>query len=142
MVSRTFDPATDCLRIVTNAMMYRVRPFREDGSAVWDIAVCSEVKPRANAMKLGVEEDHVIEQPIVTARLPGEALELRSRLGSAVLDWSLFAGAGTEPASTTCADVVRQALLLVQVCEAMVKALECNPVEVLETSRHSADAAS
>jgi hypothetical protein len=31
----------------------------------------------------------------------------------------------------------RQALLLVQVTEAVVKALECYPVEILETGRHA-----
>jgi hypothetical protein len=132
LVPRSFDPA-DTLRVVTEAMMYRLRAFRhEDGSATWDIAVCVEINLRANALNLGTDIDHVIDQSITVAKLPTEAGQLRARLGPDVLDWSILAGAGAEPARPNRADGIRQALVLIQVTEAVVKALECYPIEVLD----------
>jgi hypothetical protein len=133
LVPRPFDPASDALRVVTEAMLYRLRAFRhDDGSAAWDIGVCVEIKVRANALKLASDVDHVIDQSITVAKLPTEAQQLRARLGPDVLDWSLFAGAGTEPAPPNRTEGVRQALVLVQVAEAVVKALECYPIEILD----------
>lgn len=39
LVPRDFDSATSWLRLVTDAMVYRLRAFRDEGAAVWDIAV-------------------------------------------------------------------------------------------------------
>ena len=44
LVPRAFDPATGTLRLITEAMIYRLRAFRDEGSAVWDIGVCFEIK--------------------------------------------------------------------------------------------------
>ena len=128
LVPRAFDPAIDTLRLVTEAMLYRLRAFRyDDGSAPWDIAVCVEIKLRTNALKLASDIDHVIDQSVAVAKLPNEARQLRARLGPDVLDWSLFAGAGAEPAPSNRTETIRQSLVLVQVAEAVVKALECYP---------------
>ncbi len=135
LVPRAFDPATGTLRLITEAMIYRLRAFRDEGSAVWDIGVCFEIKTRPDAIKLGADADHTIEQPIIVARLPADAGEVRARLGPDVLDWSVLAGAGAEPPPSTRVDAVRQALMLVQVVEAVVKALECYPIEILEAGR-------
>ena len=133
LVPRAFDPAIDTLRLVTVAMLYRLRAFRyDDGSAAWDIAVCVEIKLRTNALKLASDIDHVIDQSVAVAKLPNEARQLRARLGPDVLDWSLFAGAGAEPAPSNRTETIRQSLVLVQVAEAVVKALECYPIEVLD----------
>jgi hypothetical protein len=135
LVPRPFDPARSSLRIVTEAMMYRLRPFTDNGSAVWDIAVCSEVKPRPDSIRLRHDDDHAIDQPIAVAPLPREAQETRARLGPAVIDWSLFAGAGAETAPATRADTVRQALILVEIAGAVVKAFEAYPIEIMEIRR-------
>jgi hypothetical protein len=93
-VPRLFDPSIDTHRLVTEAMLYRLRAFRhDDGSAAWDIGVCVEIKLRTNALKLASDIDHVIGQSVAVAKLPTEAQQLRARLGPDVLDWSLFAGA-------------------------------------------------
>jgi DNA polymerase III delta prime subunit len=134
LVPRPFDPAQDNLRIITEAMLYRVRPFRDEGSPVWNIGVCFDAKPRPDAIRLRTDLDHLIEQPIAVGGLPREVQDLRARLGPAVIDWSLFAGAGAEPAQPTRVDAIRQALLLVQVTEAVVKAFEYYPIEVLDRS--------
>jgi len=98
------------------------------------------VKPRADAIRLGVDIDHAVDQPIMVTRSPSDARELRARLGPDVLDWGIFAGAGVQPAVSTRLDTIRQALVLVQVTEAVVKALECYPIEILDFVRRRADA--
>lgn len=135
LVPQPFDPAIGTLRLITDAMTYRLKAFRDDGSAVWNIGFCVDVKRRLDAIRLGINIDHDVEQPILVTRSPSDARELRARLGPDVLDWSIFAGASIEPAAPTRVDTIRQALVLVQVAEAIVKALECYPIEILETSR-------
>jgi hypothetical protein len=135
LVPQPFDPANGTLRLITDAMTYRLKAFRDDGSAVWDIGFCVDVKPRADAIRLGIDIDHTVEQPIMVARSPGDARELRARLGPDVLDWSIFAGASVEQVASTRVDAIRQALILVQVTEAVVKALECYPIEILDSVR-------
>ena len=135
LVPQPFDPATGTLRLVTDAMTYRLKAFRDEGSAVWDIAFCVDLKPRADAIRLGNDADHALAQPILVTRFARDAREVRARLGPDVLDWSVFAGAGAEPALPSRVDSIRQALVLVQVTEAVVKALECYPIQILETAR-------
>ncbi len=137
LVPRPFDPRTGTLRIITDAMIYRLKAHRDDGSAVWDIGSCVGLKPRGGSIRLSNDIDRVLEQPITVTRSAREATETRARLGPDVLDWSIFAGDGSEPDSSNHSDTIRQALLLVQVTEAVVKALECFPIEILETARHA-----
>jgi hypothetical protein len=67
--------------------------------------------------------------------LPREAEEQRARLGPDVLDWSAFATDSGDPGILDKTDTVRKALLLIQIVEAIIKALEIYPVEILETGR-------
>lgn len=134
LVPREFDPATGGLQLVTDTMVYGLRAFRDEGSAVWDIAVCSKVQPRRDALSLRDQEEHTVAQPISVAGHSREAQELRARLGPDALDWSAFANRRTEGLGR--ADVVRRALLVVQIVEAVVKALEIYPVQVLGTEQN------
>jgi hypothetical protein len=139
LVPQPFDPATGTLRLVTDAMTYRLKAFRDEGSAVWDIGFCVDVKPRADAIRLGINIDHAVEQPVMVTRSPGDARELRARLGPDVLDWSIFAGAGVEPAAPTRVDTIRQALVLVQVAEAVSR--RSNAIRLKFSTRHAGVAA-
>lgn len=133
IVPRRFDPATVTMRLVTEASVYRLRPFRKDGVAQWDIAVCSGVEPRSQG-RWGASNDHSIAQPIAAVGVPRDAEELRARLGPDALDWSAFITPEADEASG--ADTrIRRGLFLVQVIEAVIKALDIFPVEVIDTSR-------
>lgn len=136
LVPQPFDPSTSRLRFVTDMMCYSLRAFRDDGAAVWDLAVCSRVEPRGHALKLGSDDEHALVQPITVTALQREALELRARLGPDVLDWSAFAR--QEIGTSDRGSLVPNALLLVQVVEAVVKALEIYPIEVLRTQTRGA----
>ena len=51
--------------------------IREEGSAVWDVGFCVDVKARGDSIRLGIDIDHAIEQPVLVTRSPGDARELR-----------------------------------------------------------------
>jgi hypothetical protein len=135
LVPRAFDPATSWLRLVTDAMVYRLRAFRDEGAAVWDVAVCQAVDIRSGTFSLGENDEHPILQPVSVAANSREAQELRGRLGPDALDWSTFANPDKGGGAVTENDAIRRALLLVQTVEAVVKALEVYPVEILDTGR-------
>jgi hypothetical protein len=96
------------------------------------VAVCIQARPRGEALRLGRDEEHDVVQPVVVATSARNATDLRAKLGPEALDWSGFAAVGKGEAANDQTDLVRQALLLIQIVEALVKSLEVFPLEVLE----------
>lgn len=136
LVPRSFDPATDTIRLVTSTMVYRLGAFRDEGVAVWDITVCRKAEMRESTFSLGDSDEHALLQPVMIVPNVREAREARGRLGADTLDWSTFASPAPDGNGPSEGDAVRNALLLVQTMEAVVKALEVYPVQVLETQVH------
>lgn len=136
LVPRAFDPGGSRLQLVTETMVYQLGPTREDGAPVWDIAVCTRARVRGEALYIGDSIDHELVQSVSVTPSVRAAAEARARLGPDALDWSAF---GAEPAASAPAkgDQIRQALVLVQVVEAVVKSLEIYPVEVLEVEQEA-----
>lgn len=132
MVPRTFDPASGQLRLVTNNMVYRLRAFRDAGAVLWDVAVCQAVEARDKPSGHGEVDEHPLTHAVLVVASAREAREATGRLGPDALDWSGFAVPPPVPAAASHVDLVRRALLLAQVVEAVVKALEVYPVEILE----------
>lgn len=120
------------LTLITSSLVCRLAPLRQDGSATWDAAVCIEVKPRDEALRLGDRDEHELLQPIELVGSVRQAIEARARLGADALDWSSVAPSLTHDLTTARVDIVRRALVLVQVIEAVVRALEVYPIEILE----------
>lgn len=133
LVPKTFEPSAQ-MTLVTDAMTYRLRAYLEDGAPVWDIAVCQRAEPRSPSLRLVEQEEHQIQQPIEVVGRYREATELRGRLGPDALDWSAFAAPRREGTGVGAVDRVRQALILVEVTGAVVKALEVYPVEIIKRS--------
>ncbi|RWR27269.1 hypothetical protein D2T31_17555 [Sinirhodobacter populi] len=52
-VPREFDPRQSRLQLVSDQMVYTLAPLRQDGTAAWDVAVCSQIKPRGDALRIG-----------------------------------------------------------------------------------------
>lgn len=136
LVPRAFDPASTWLRLVTENAVYKLRAFRAEGAVAWDVAVCQAVELRDGAFSLGDTDEHAVLQPVIIAANSREALETRGRLGPDALDWSAFADPTRDAGPATQGDAIRRALLLVQVVEAVVKALEVYPVQILDRGRH------
>ncbi|MRI57328.1 DNA helicase [Methylobacterium sp. DB1607] len=139
LVPATFDPAKTQLqlRLVTDNMVYRLRPFRDGGAVLWDIAVCQAAEVRSGRFSLGDVEEHPLTQDVIVAANGREAQETTGRLGPDALDWSGFATQTGDAGVASEHDAVRRALLLIQVVEAVVKALEVYPVEVLHRWHHN-----
>ena len=134
LVPKSFEPTTGRFKLVTDNAVYKLRAFQDEGSAVWDIAICHSVEAKEQ-FGLGESYEHSILQPIVIAKSFRDAKEMRGRLGPDVLDWSAFADPMRDLASTSESDTIRRALTLVQTIEAVVKALEVYPVEKLDERR-------
>lgn len=135
LAARDFDPEQNTLRIVTENMVYELRPSRPNGTAAWDHAICFKVTQRAAALRVGNDDQHDVVQPIVMARGPREAERLRAQLGPDALDWSTFAAPQAAPVAPSETGRVRNAMLIIQVIEAVVKALDAFPVEILKQTR-------
>lgn len=135
LVPRDFDPATGWLRLVTDTMVYRLRAFRNEGAPVWDIAVCQAVDVRNDVFSPGDNDEHTIVQSITVTTSSRTAQEVRGRHGPDILDWSSFATPVRDPGPSSENVTIRRALLLVQIIEAVTKALDVYPVEILESGR-------
>ncbi|MCV9916946.1 hypothetical protein OIV57_33065, partial [Burkholderia pseudomallei] len=136
LMPRSFDPATDTIRLVTSTMIYRLTAFRDEGAALWDIAVCRKAELRDSTFSLGESDEHALLQSVTIVANAREAREARGRLGADALDWSTFASPARDANGPDEGDTVRNALLLVQTVEAVVKALEVYPIQVLATQIH------
>jgi hypothetical protein len=119
--------------LVTSTMVYRLSPLPHDTGVLWDGAICSRAIVRGASLHIGEREEHEIAQPIEVVSSVRAAHEMRAQLGPDALDWSAFSSSAP-PLGSTRLDLVRRALVLAQVLEALVKALEVYPVEVLETN--------
>lgn len=135
LVQRGFDPARDRLLLVTANMTYLLAPMWDQGAAIWDVAVCVHVEPRQDALKIGDSDEHELVQPIEVATGVRHAVDIRARLGPDALDWSAFGNPQTAAGKPDRVNRIRQSLLLIQVIEAVVKALEVYPIEILAKER-------
>ena len=119
--------------LVSQMMRYDLRPnraFGEDPS--WEIAFCPSAQLREG--KPGPEwrvSEHPITQPIQVHSVPRQAREARARLGPSALDWGAFLTKGNAPDRDLRIEV-RHALILIQVVEAVFRALEALPVQQIE----------
>jgi hypothetical protein len=129
LVPRNF---ADRLQLVSSTMVYYLAPMWSEGVAAWDVAVCSAAELRQDSLRIGDQEEHELAQPIEVATSVRHAVEVRARLGPDALDWSGFADTQTPSGHVDRTERVRQALLLIQIIESVIKSLEVYPVEILE----------
>lgn len=136
LIPRDFDPAgASSMRLVSTNMVYEIVALRDRQTqvATWEVAICKRVYPRAQALPVRGDVEHVLGQSISVIRNIGDAAAMRWDRGNDVVDWSAF---GAKAASDDAADgspssEVRRALLLAQLTEAIVRTLEAYPVEVI-----------
>lgn len=133
LAPKDFTPSGS-LRLISNTMEYRLSALLDEDGASWDIAVCQEIKPRLDIFSARDADEHELVQPIQLVGSRRDALAAKSGLGPDVLDWSGFARTADQAGPADDVVRVRRALLLVQTVEAVTKALEIYPLDVLRTS--------
>jgi hypothetical protein len=131
IVPRGFEYDTSALRLVTATMVYELNAFRVPKTAEisWEVAVCKACWPRASTTSLGAGEEHKLGIAVKVVQRYRDAQGLREQRAQDIVDWTVFAPAPR--ATSSAASEVRSALLLVQVLEALIRALDNYPVEVL-----------
>ncbi|WP_245496535.1 AAA domain-containing protein [Lichenibacterium ramalinae] len=132
VVPRGFEPSSGRLRLVTTEMSYTLAPLLlGDGAPEWDVAICRTARRRGDDSNVSGEE-RVLGHPVEVAPSAKAAADARARLGPDALDWSGFAHTESAPASDDRTTLVRRSLALVQIVEALVRAFETYPVEILD----------
>jgi hypothetical protein len=131
-VPNDFEPSSGHLTLITSSVIYRLYPYIEvGGEASWDIAVCKVLNRHITpGWDYSGDVQHTIAQPIRLLDSIRDVPAERSRLGTDLLEWSAFTEA-QKPVRSDIEGIVSQALVLVQAVEAVVKALETLPVEIV-----------
>ena len=121
------------LVLMTQIMRYDLRPSRALGEEPsWDIAYCGAACLRQEDVGPGWQiESHVVTDPIQVLSVPRQARDLRARLGPAALDWGGFLERSAVEEVDTRIDT-RRALVLMQTVEAVIRAADTLPVELLD----------
>ena len=55
------------LRLVTQNTIYHLRAFRDEGVALWDLAVCQDMEVRNDTFRIGDAEAHPLMHAVVVA---------------------------------------------------------------------------
>jgi hypothetical protein len=135
LVPPRFNPQRSGLRLVTAHAVCDLSATVRDGVAAWDVAICTRVRRRRDSLPY-FEQEHEISQTVRLARGPRDAERERQRLGPDALDWSAFA-VDVAPERDEHVDQVVDALFVAELTEAVVKASEAYPVEILARDRES-----
>jgi hypothetical protein len=121
------------LILMTEAIAYDLRPFSVAGSEeTWNIATCNNGRLRED-VHLGRRQTMAIAPHRIEIVRFGAAQDRLKQLRSDALNWSAAFGLLSEGDPTVA---VRRGLLLAQVAEALFKAVEIAPVEVVSQRVH------
>jgi hypothetical protein len=120
----------DRLFLLTETMSYEIRPYAEEGPATWDVGVVVSLVSRTDAKLPANREPQPIRHPIELIRNRNKVAETVGRLGADVSDWTLTVSREKRIEEDPETKTVRQAMLLVQTIDAVLKGLEILPVRI------------
>ena len=120
----------DRLYLLTETMSYEIRPYADDGAPTWEVGVVVSVVPRSEARLSPNRDPQTIRHPIELIRNKSRIAETLGRLAADVLDWTLTVSREKRTEEDPETKTVRQAMLLVQVIDAVLKSLEILPVRI------------
>ena len=120
----------DRLVLLTETMSYQIKPYDEEGAPTWDVGVVISMVPRAEAKLPQNREPQPIRHPIELIRNRNRVSETVGRLGAEVTDWTLTVSREKRVEEDPETKTVRQAMLLVQAIDAVLKGLEILPVRI------------
>jgi hypothetical protein len=120
----------DCLYLLTETMSYQIRPYADDGAPTWEVGVVVSIVPRSEARLPPNRDPQPIRHPIELIRNKNRVSETLGRLAADVLDWTLTVSQEKRIEEDPETKTVRQAMLLVQAVDAVLKSLEILPVRI------------
>jgi hypothetical protein len=123
----------DKMFLLTEMASYQLVPFSEDGVRNWQIAVVNSVMPRAEAHLPNRRDVFPLRHPIELAANKQRANALLSRLAADALEWTLPVAPEVTRVENPETKTVRQAMLLVQAVDAVLKGLQVLPVRISAT---------
>lgn len=119
------------LFLVTERMVYGLRPVGRDGQDSWDIAACDQYTVRQGELPIPASyRGNSLEVPVDIAPNERQAEFLNHTVGRTSLSWDAWGEASTETVVDDLAKV-RSALHLLEVIGAVVKHLDILPIEIL-----------
>jgi hypothetical protein len=132
--ARLAAPATngefDRLFLLTETLSYQIKPYSDGGALTWQVGVIVSILPRTDARLPPNHDVHSVRHPIEVVRNKSRLAEMLGRLRADVLEWTLQISPEQGPEEDVETKTVRQAMLLVQAIDALLKSLEVLPVQI------------
>lgn len=129
--SRTQDGTGHDLQIATDSALYQLRSASiDDDHSEWAVAECTQIRANDGSLRKGRAEYIELEHSVLVVGGSRDAKRTRNRLGPDAIGWDIFTKPPEDEGAASERAQVRQALILVQVIEAVIKALEVYPVEI------------
>jgi hypothetical protein len=131
------DDDPDHLFVLTDTSSYRVQRFTELGAETWQVGVITAIKARNEDFALRECDVFPVRHGIEVLPNKEAVVKTLSKASDDILEWTLplVKEATTEEDPET--RILRNAFLLVQSVEAILRALEILPIEIVGTRRES-----
>jgi len=120
----------DRLWLSSDALFYKLKPSLVNGVASWDIAICESVEVRGDDLPIRDYSEQALTHKVSCFPFNRLARSEATRLGPDVVDWAAF-NSEDEGETDSSTKNIQQALLAIQVVEAVAKALEIFPIRIV-----------
>lgn len=124
----------DRMFLLTEMASYQLVPLSDDGTPTWQIAVVTSILQRSEARLAPGREVYPVRHPVELVPNKHNATALLTRLGGDALEWTIPVTPDAAPPEDPEIRTVRQAMLLVQTVDAVLKCLQILPVRISSTS--------
>lgn len=120
----------DHMHLLTDRLSYLVRPFSGSEGSTWQVATLRRAEPRPTARLPSDRDIYRLPHSIELVRNQREANEQLAKLRRQAVDWSSLAVPPPNLFEDPETRTLRRAVLLVQVVEALLRAIDILPVKI------------
>lgn len=125
------DDNPERLFLITDTTSYQLRRFSDLGASTWQVATVTSILARVPGRAFPNSEIQAVRHPIEVASNGKEATRRLAELGAGALEWTLSLVKEKSHEEDPETRTLRQAVLLIQVIDALLHALEILPVEIV-----------
>ncbi|WP_454618613.1 DEAD/DEAH box helicase [Bradyrhizobium cenepequi] len=133
IVASTGDDNPERLFLITDTTSYQLRRFSDSGAGTWQVATVTSIIAREPGRAFGNSEIQPIRHPVELVSNNKEATRRLTELGAGALEWTLSLVKEKSHEEDPETRTLRHAILLIQVVEALLHALEILPVAIVGT---------